>query len=302
MTATSTNRTNWALIGRKLRVITGLILLAYVTSHLLNLVLGLHSVAWIELTSPYLSGMWTNSVGSKVLLLALLIHFGLALHSVYLRETLQMPNYDRVQLIMGMLVIPLLAPHVFGIIATKDIFGEATYDVILRVFWIHNPLEGLRQVLMLGAVWIHGCIGLFTWMRTVKNPEFYAKWLYPLAVLIPVLALLGYVEGGRQVLAENLRPKTETSAPAGGAYTSTPAKEKFVPARPRAEIIKTSKQAGKTVMLSALALMVLTMIARYIRIARNKGHMVEVVYSSGPRIEAETGPTLLDITRLNYMP
>ncbi|MCP5076220.1 MAG: (2Fe-2S)-binding protein, partial [Rhodobacteraceae bacterium] len=135
-----------------------------------------------------------------------------------------------------------------------------------------------------------------------KNPEFYAKWLYPLAVLIPVLALLGYVEGGRQVLAENLQPKTETSAPAGGAYTSTPAKEKFVPARPPAEIIKTSKQAGKTVMLSALALMVLTMIARYIRIARNKGHMVEVVYSSGPRIEAETGPTLLDITRLNYMP
>ncbi|MCP5086406.1 MAG: 2Fe-2S iron-sulfur cluster binding domain-containing protein [Rhodobacteraceae bacterium] len=302
MTATPASRTNWALIGRRLRVTTGLIMLAYVTSHLLNLVLGLHSVRWVELAQPLLSGFWSRFPVSYILLLALIIHFGLALNSLYRRETLRIPNYDKVQLLMGLAVIPLLAPHVFGIIATKDILGQASYRFILEVFWIQDPVAGLRQVLVLGAVWIHGCIGLFTWIRTVQNSEPVAKWLYPLAVAIPVMALLGYVEGGRQVLIENLEPRSVSASQGGGRYASSAPKKVFVPARPPQEIIKQSKRAGNWVILGSLGLMLLTLIARSIRIFRNKGHMVEIHYSTGEIIEAESGPTLLDLSRLNYIP
>ncbi|MBY0396987.1 MAG: adenylate/guanylate cyclase domain-containing protein, partial [Thermoleophilia bacterium] len=47
---------------------------------------------------------------------------------------------------------------------------------------------------------IHGCMGLYFWLRLKPGFDRVAPWLLALAVLVPVLSLLGFAQGGRMVL------------------------------------------------------------------------------------------------------
>ena len=57
------------------------------------------------------------------------------------------------------------------------------------------------QVAVLVIAWIHGCMGLYFWLRLKPAFGRAAPWLLALAVLVPVLALLGFAQGGRMILA-----------------------------------------------------------------------------------------------------
>ena len=57
------------------------------------------------------------------------------------------------------------------------------------------------QVAVLVVAWIHGCMGLYFWLRLKPAFGRVAPWLLALAVLVPVLALLGFAQGGRAILA-----------------------------------------------------------------------------------------------------
>jgi adenylate cyclase len=56
------------------------------------------------------------------------------------------------------------------------------------------------------TLWVHACIGLHFWLRTKR---WYPAWLPilgTLGVLIPSLALAGYISGGNQILREGQHP------------------------------------------------------------------------------------------------
>jgi adenylate cyclase len=63
--------------------------------------------------------------------------------------------------------------------------------------------------------WVHGCIGLYLWLRMKAFFKRAAPFLLAAAVLIPTLAMLGFYQGGRKVIdddsrewrAENLTPQ-----------------------------------------------------------------------------------------------
>ena len=55
--------------------------------------------------------------------------------------------------------------------------------------------------MVVSVVWVHGCAGLLTWLRAMPSARHLLGWIYPLAVLIPVVALLGFAAAGRDVLA-----------------------------------------------------------------------------------------------------
>jgi hypothetical protein len=57
------------------------------------------------------------------------------------------------------------------------------------------------QVLVVSAAWIHGCVGLHTWLRLRPWWPKAAGFVYPLVFLVPILALLGFVEAGKGALA-----------------------------------------------------------------------------------------------------
>ena len=100
-------RTGSRTLLRNLRLISGLYLLGYVTSHLINLSLGLISIEAMDAARPYLSGIWGTDVTRLILLTALLFHYAIGLWSVYERPRIGGTVQDLVQALSGLAVIPL---------------------------------------------------------------------------------------------------------------------------------------------------------------------------------------------------
>ena len=113
-----------------------------------------------------------------------------------------MTKLDAGQLLIGLAIPPLLISHLLGTAIGEEITGaQASYASVLTFFWVIAPISGLEQVLVLIVTWIHGCMGLFVWMRLQSWWSRIAGFAYPLVVLIPVLALLGMVEAGKEAIA-----------------------------------------------------------------------------------------------------
>jgi adenylate cyclase len=277
-----------AIVLRAVRIWSGLYLLAFVTSHLINLSLGLISIDAMDAARPYLSGIWTGPVTGSLLMAALLSHFILGLWAIYVRPTLRTNTQDVVQLMTGLIVVPLLATHAVGIAMVANAGMSLGYADAIRLFWLQAPTIGLMQVIMLSVVWVHGSAGLFTWLRSKENAGRLLNWLYLFAVIVPVLALLGYAEAGREmliagqngaVLAQNPNPPPNVSVPF-------------------AQI----KQVTNMVISGSILLAVLTLIARFIRLTLQPTQGVVLVRDRGPEMSSTSALSMLDGFNRNDQP
>ena len=94
------------MIGR-LRLWSAYVLLAYVTTHLLNHALGLISLRVIEAGRVWFVYLWQGLPGQIALYGALLIHFSLALWAVVRRRSFRLSAWEWTQLVLGASIIPL---------------------------------------------------------------------------------------------------------------------------------------------------------------------------------------------------
>ena len=76
---------------RRTRLTTGLILLTYLSTHLLNHALGLISLDAMNDGRVWFLALWRNPAGTALLYTSLLTHFSLALWSLYQRRHLRIP-------------------------------------------------------------------------------------------------------------------------------------------------------------------------------------------------------------------
>lgn len=285
-------------LRRGLMIGSGLVLFAFLTCHLTNLALGLHSVALMDKWRWALSGLWTGPVMRILLGSALVLHFSMALVTIYCRNTLRLAPYDMAQLVAGVLIVPLLAPHVFGIMAYHPLGLVPTYDLVLRYFWTLSPFDGLRQVVMLVVAWLHGTIGVYTWLRSRDGSARSLRVFYPFVVIVPVLALLGYVEAGRQVIpvAEGGSGYVMAQDPNAAGIQVSP--------QEAAQIVARAKRNGILTGEVALVLVALAFAARALRIAAQKPGQVQVTYLGRRKASftAQSGLTLLEMARLNDVP
>lgn len=276
---------------RTLRIVTGLVLFVFVATHLLNMSVGLVSLQALEQARHYFMLPWSNPVGFFVLVGSMFIHGALGLVAIYWRNTLQMTRYDLIQTISALLIIPLLASHVLGVTLAVEMFSfEPSYQATLNVFWVQAPLEGLRQVLVVGVTWVHGCIGLFTWMRLKSWWPKAAAIAYPLAVLIPVLALLGFVEAGNQVVELSQNAVNNTTTVSVEIATERAAAFEFY------NTIKWS------IIGMYLAIVAIMLIARKIRLRSTKTGILTLSYLTGGTIRVEGGVSLLEAAQSNDVP
>ena len=102
------------MLERRLRLSTGLILAAYVISHLINHSLGLASLEAMETYRHVNAIVWQNPIGTVALYGAFIVHGSLALYALFRRTTLRMPWWEGLQLGLGLLIPPLIAIHVIG--------------------------------------------------------------------------------------------------------------------------------------------------------------------------------------------
>ena len=92
------------------------------------------------------------------------------------------------------------------------------------VLWHLRPDLGLRQSIVLLVAWTHGCIGIHFWLRLRPWYPRVRPLLFAAAVLLPVLALLGFVNGGRTAAALAREPGgaarllQQTIGPAAGGH------------------------------------------------------------------------------------
>ena len=184
------------------RLYTGIVLFAYVASHLTNLSLGLVSIDAMNRALVLALGFWGNPIGQIALGGSFLVHFALGLRALYRRHTLRMPPAEAAQLALGILIPLLLATHFANTrYVISALGGHVDYAVILYGLWSTDPVDGVAQVLLVVIAWGHGCIGIGYNLRLKSWYERGKSGLLVTAALVPVLALLGYFEAGRSVLA-----------------------------------------------------------------------------------------------------
>ena len=190
------------MIVARLRSASGVILFAFVFSHLANHAVGLVSLEAANEALDVFRAVWSNPVSSLLVTAAFIVHLVIALITLYRRRTLRMRPWEAAQLILGLLVPVLLAEHVIGTMGVDRVFDVRTdYTYIQTVFWVAAPISGIQQVVVLVLAWVHGCLGLHYWWQVKPWYPRAVPVLYAAAVLVPTLSLAGIVSSGVEVLA-----------------------------------------------------------------------------------------------------
>ena len=277
------------LTPRRLRLISGIVLFTYITTHFLNHALGLISLEAMEDGRHWFLRLWRNPVGSTTLYLALLVHFCLALWAVYQRRRLlAMPPAEALQLVLGLSIVPLLTQHVIGTRGAHEWSGvHDSYTYVVLTLYHFAPEKGLWQTGALLVAWTHGCLGLHFWLRLRL---WYPRWrpvLNATALLVPVFGLIGFLDGGREASRLAADPNWLRAVTAQMNLPSAAA---------LAELQAIEAQ----VYWWFWGLLALTLAAREGRalIERQRG-LVRVTYPGGREVETIPGPTILEVSQLH---
>ncbi len=289
---------------RRARLISGLILLVFVTLHLANHALNLISLDAAEKGRLWFTAIWRNPVGTVLLYGSVLIHIALVMRSLYRRRTLVMPFREALQIILGILIPLLIIEHVIATRISSQIMGtQDVYAFVIRSLWINSPMNGLRQSIALVVVWTHGCIGIHFWLR--YRPWYYkvAPFLLTFAILLPVLALLGFASTGR-ILASEPPQSSSGYGPAGtstgyGGSKSDDAAYSFATTEVRKERVQMTKYA----LYGGFAGTLLTVFAmRTRRSWRERTDQIEIRYPEGQIVNVPRGFSVLEASRLGGIP
>jgi adenylate cyclase len=179
--------------------LTGACLGLFLLTHFSNHALGLVSVDAMEDARRVFNLIWRSWPGTVMLYGSLLVHFVLALESLYRRQTLRMPVREALKIIFGLAFPFLIVSHVVSTRIEWMLtgYGDGYYQV-LPALW-SNAFNATRQSIALLLAWAHGCLGAWFWMRGRSWYPRYFLFFYSFAVLVPLLALLGFAAGARSL-------------------------------------------------------------------------------------------------------
>ena len=272
------------------RLVTGLVLFAYVASHLANHALGLFGLAAMEAGRTLFLSVWRSPVGVAALYGSLTVHFGLALWALYQRRQLRMPVAEAAQLLLGLAIPVFLLTHVIGTHLASRLYGVVdSYTRMMLVFWA-RPEMGIRQVLLLLIAWTHGCVGLHFWLRSKRWYPSAAALLTTLGLLVPMLALLGFLEAMREI--------TELARNEDWLH-HTLAAVRELGASHRAAL----RDVNDVALQAYFAAVGATLLARAARNFHERRYKsVAVTYPDGRKIVAPTGYSILEISRYGGVP
>jgi adenylate cyclase len=286
------NPINLSLRGARgiLRPFSASLLLGFVVCHLINHSLLLVSLQLANSAHHILIDLWRTDLGTTILVTSALTHYANALWSIYVRHHLRLSRWEWWQLGLGLCIPPLLMLHVGGTrIAERLLNVSSDYDSVLVVLWRVSPSLAIVQAAALLTVWVHASIGMHFWLRT---KSWYPAWrglLAAIGLMIPTLALTGYVSGGNQVLRTARNP----------SYVNAILENANLTAATRVEI---SRMAGIGWSIH-FGLLVLPFAGRGVRrwVYRLRRPPI-LTHSSGRKISMIPGATVLETLRANGIP
>ena len=273
---------------RRLRLASGLVLFGYVLTHLVNHALGLVSLDAAEAMLRVSVKVWASAPGTVILYGAAAIHVLLAFVALYERRTLRMPAMEVVRYILGFAVPLLLIGHVTATRVASELGASPVYE---RIVWniVQSDLEPQLSLQLL-VVWVHGCIGIFVWLRP---RAWFARWshaLFVVACLVPLLAALGLISMGRELV-------TQADSPAFQDVQTAYREELDAAQRDRIAEMRDAWFNGY------VALFALALAGRQLRsfVARRTGSTITLTYPDR-EIQVPRGFTVLEASRAHRIP
>src|SRR6202158_50713 len=186
---------------RQIRLGCGLVLFAYLVSHFLNHALGNISMDALATGVYYHMAFWQFLPVAIAFYAAALLHAGLGIWALYERRQFRWKAIEPLQLVLGLSIPALVITHIVGVRLGHTLFGhEKLYPQVFFAYWIVWPYKMWLMFAVLTISWVHGCIGLYFWLRMKAFYQRAAPFLLAAAVLVPTLAMLGLYQGGRSVV------------------------------------------------------------------------------------------------------
>lgn len=276
---------------RQVRLVSGVILLAYLVSHFLNHALGNVSLEALATGVGYHTLFWQLPPVAMLFYLACLVHTALGIWAVYERRQFRWKAIEPLQLVLGLSVPALIVAHVVGARLGQVLQGhEILYPQVLFAYFVAWPSYRLWLMLaVMTAAWVHGCIGLYFWLRMKAFYPRLAPFLLAAAVLLPTLAMLGVYQGGKSVVdndsvewrAENMSPR----------QVGTRADQQVL------------DRITDTLLIGYLGLIGLALLARGARaLHERRGGTVNLSYGNGRTIRVPKGLSVLEASLRNNVP
>ena len=280
-------------IVRRLRLASGLVLFTYVFLHFINHSLGNISLDAMEQGAVIQEWIWRGPIGTVALYGAFAIHLPLAFWALYSRRSLRMGWIEGIRLGLGFLIPILLLQHVLGERFAYSYFGfHRIYRNALFFYWVAEPYDaGLPQLALFFVAWLHGCIGLYLWLRVKRHFHLVAPYLLIVAVLLPTTALLGVIQGAREVAAK---------AHSDPAWLANLRQIGHGADKEAAALLWTIALWSWGGYAGAIALVLMARGARVL--VERRGGTVRIVYPDGRAVRIPKGLSVLDASRRAGIP
>jgi adenylate cyclase len=276
---------------RQVRIACGLILFAYLLSHFANHALGNVSYAAMVAGLDYHMAFWRNPLVTVVFYAAALTHWSLGLWALYERRHFRYRAPEFTQLLLGLSIPFLLVAHFVGVRLGSRLFDrDQYYAQVFIAYWVHRPYMEWVQFALLVVAWVHGCIGLYFWLRLKRFFARAGPYLLVAAALVPTLALLGLIQGAREVLQLSAQPDWY-------AANLAPQRLGTPPQRAMLDAIIVWFVIGYATLLG------LILVARGVRSLRERrGGSITLSYPNGVTVEVPKGLSVLEASLRNNLP
>lgn len=277
--------------ARQVRMICGVILFAYLISHFLNHALGnisLEAMAW---GLRYHLMFWQFLPVVIVFYSAVLVHGGLGIWALYERRQFRWRAIEPLQLVLGLSIPALIAAHVIVTRLGHSMFAhDRFYPQVLHGYFATMSPRFATTISVLVIAWVHGCIGLYFWLRMKRFFRRAAPFLLATAVLVPTLALLGIYQGGRTVMKESADPSWR-AANLSPDKVGTPAEA------------GTLERITGGFVIGYLGLLGFVLAARGVRMLRERrAGMITLSYGNGRTVRVPKGLSVLEASLRHQVP
>src|SRR6266480_5374665 len=143
---------------RQVRLVSGIVLFAYLTSHFLNHALGNVSMEALA-SGVYLHAtFWQFLPVAIIFYAACLVHTGLGIWALYERRQFRWKAIEPLQLVLGLSIPAMIITHVIGVRLGHTLYGhEILYPQVLFAYWIVWPFKMWLMYAVMIIAWVHGC-------------------------------------------------------------------------------------------------------------------------------------------------
>jgi adenylate cyclase len=268
---------------RQVRLACGMILFAYLVSHFLNHALGNISIDALATGVHYHGAFWQFLPVAIVFYGAALVHTGLGVWAFYERRQFRWKAIEPLQLVLGLTIPALVIAHIAGVRLGQTLFEQQKlYPQVLYAYWVVWPYKILQMFAVLLIAWIHGCIGLYFWLRMKAFYKRAAAFLLAAAVLVPTLAMLGLYQAGRTVVAVS----------EGGQWKADNLSQNEVGTPAEQQVLESIVDYFLICYFGLIGLVVL---ARGVRaLAERRAGMINLSYGNGRTVRVPKGLSILE--------